>query len=411
MKTYLGIELGSTRIKAVAVDEDYRPVLYGSSTWKSDYADGIWTYPMEKVWSGLRETLQPFKGKQIARAGISGMMHGLLAFDEDWRLLAPFRTWQNTITGEAAEKLTALFNFNIPQRWSIAHLYQAVLNDEPYTDKIAHITTLSGYVHYMLTGVNVVGVGEASGMFPIDSTNCCFDRVMLGRFDMLAASQGFHRKLRDILPPVLVAGQAAGSLTAAGAELLDGALPVGLPFAPPEGDAGTGMVATNSVAERTGNISAGTSIFTMVVLETPIRHVYPEIDMVTTPAGRPVAMVHCNNGTNDMNMWSGIKGMAAVTERTCQNGSAMYIAARLDDASMQHLYARTLKKAGVSMYKLPYGVERHTREADGMRYVFYLNDTTGPQIVSGVEGIDLLTGEVIKGILTLEPYGVACVKE
>ena len=306
MKTYLGIELGSTRIKAVAVDEDYRPVLYGSSTWKSDYADGIWTYPMEKVWSGLRETLQPFKGKQIARAGISGMMHGLLAFDEDWRLLAPFRTWQNTITGEAAEKLTALFNFNIPQRWSIAHLYQAVLNDEPYTDKIAHITTLSGYVHYMLTGVNVVGVGEASGMFPIDSTNCCFDRVMLGRFDMLAASQGFHRKLRDILPPVLVAGQAAGSLTAAGAELLDGALPVGLPFAPPEGDAGTGMVATNSVAERTGNISAGTSIFTMVVLETPIRHVYPEIDMVTTPAGRPVAMVHCNNGTNDMNMWSGI---------------------------------------------------------------------------------------------------------
>ena len=303
MKTYLGIELGSTRIKAVAVDEDYRPVLYGSSTWKSDYADGIWTYPMEKVWSGLRETLQPFKGKQIARAGISGMMHGLLAFDEDWRLLAPFRTWQNTITGEAAEKLTALFNFNIPQRWSIAHLYQAVLNDEPYTDKIAHITTLSGYVHYMLTGVNVVGVGEASGMFPIDSTNCCFDRVMLGRFDMLAASQGFHRKLRDILPPVLVAGQAAGSLTAAGAELLDGALPVGLPFAPPEGDAGTGMAATNSVRVRTGNVSAGTSVFAMIVLEKNLSKVYPEIDMVTTPSGHPVAMVHCQNCTSDLNAW------------------------------------------------------------------------------------------------------------
>ena len=306
MKTYLGIELGSTRIKSLAVDDCFKPVLYGESTWKSDYVDGIWTYPLDKVWEGLKEALLPFKGKKITKAGISGMMHGYLAFDEEWQLLTPFRTWQNTITGEAAEQLTDLFGFNIPQRWSIAHLYQAILNGEEHIADVAHITTLSGYVHYMLTGVNALGVGEASGMFPIDSDGHCFNSRMLDKFDALAASKGFRKKIRDLLPAVLTAGQYAGALTESGAERLGGRLPVGLPFAPPEGDAGTGMVATNAVAGKTGNISAGTSIFSMVVLEKPLKRVYPEIDMVTTPSGKPVAMVHCNNCTNDMNAWVNI---------------------------------------------------------------------------------------------------------
>ena len=312
MSTYLGIELGSTRIKAVSIDEKYRPVSSGDYTWASSYENSVWTYSLEEVWKGLKAALSAVENReQIAAAGVSAMMHGYLAFDRDWNLLAPFRTWQNTITGQAAAELTSLFGFNIPQRWSIAHLYQAILNGEEHVSRLAHITTLAGYVHYMLTGVNAVGVGEASGMFPIDSETLTYDDAMLEKFDRLTAARELPWKLADLLPKVLTAGQSAGKLTEAGSALLDGLLPAGIPFAPAEGDAGTGMTATNAVAPRTGNVSAGTSIFSMVVLEKPLEKVYEEIDLVTTPAGAPVAMVHCNNCTNDTNAWVGVLGEAA----------------------------------------------------------------------------------------------------
>ncbi len=312
MNTYLGIELGSTRIKAVAVDEGFRPVSSGDYTWASRYENGVWTYGLEEVWTGLRAALSAVENRaEVAAAGVSAMMHGYLAFDRDWNLLVPFRTWQNTITGPAAAELTALFSFNVPQRWSVAHLYQAVLNGEEHVSRIAHITTLAGYVHYMLTGVNAVGIGEASGMFPIDSQALDYDRAMVEKFDALAAERNLPWRLEELLPRVLTAGQEAGRLTPAGAGLLEGLLPAGIPFAPPEGDAGTGMTATNAVAPRTGNVSAGTSIFSMVVLERPLEKVYEEIDLVTTPTGAPVAMVHCNNCTNDTNAWVGVLGEAA----------------------------------------------------------------------------------------------------
>ena len=312
MKSYLGIELGSTRIKAVSIDEKYRPVSSGDYTWASSYENSVWTYSLEEVWKGLKAALSAVENReQIAAAGVSAMMHGYLAFDRDWNLLAPFRTWQNTITGQAAAELTSLFGFNIPQRWSIAHLYQAILNGEEHVSRLAHITTLAGYVHYMLTGVNAVGVGEASGMFPIDSETLTYDDAMLEKFDRLTAARELPWKLADLLPKVLTAGQSAGKLTEAGSVLLDGLLPAGIPFAPAEGDAGTGMTATNAVAPRTGNVSAGTSIFSMVVLEKPLEKVYEEIDLVTTPAGAPVAMVHCNNCTNDTNAWVSVLGEAA----------------------------------------------------------------------------------------------------
>ena len=299
---YLGIELGSTRIKAVAIDETHIPVASGDYTWKSAYENGVWTYDLAEVLVGLKAALRAMEDREHIRAmGISGMMHGYLAFDKDWKLLTPFRTWQNTITGPAAEELTALFGFNIPQRWSIAHLYQAVLNGEEHISQIAHITTLAGFVHYMLTGVNAIGIGEASGMFPIDSEKNCYDEEMLRKFEKLTENQPWN--IRHILPGILMAGQDAGKLTAQGAALLDDLLPPGIPFAPAEGDAGTGMTATNAVAPRTGNVSAGTSIFSMVVLEKPLQRVYEEIDLVTTPTGKPVAMVHCNNCTNDSNAW------------------------------------------------------------------------------------------------------------
>ena len=312
MKSYLGIELGSTRIKAVSIDEKYRPVSSGDYTWASSYENSVWTYSLEEVWKGLKAALSAVENReQIAAAGVSAMMHGYLAFDRDWNLLAPFRTWQNTITGQAAAELTSLFGFNIPQRWSIAHLYQAILNGEEHVSRLAHITTLAGYVHYMLTGVNAVGVGEASGMFPIDSDTLTYDDAMLEKFDRLTAARELPWKLADLLPKVLTAGQSAGKLTEAGSVLLDGLLPAGIPFAPAEGDAGTGMTATNAVAPRTGNVSAGTSIFSMVVLERPLEKVYEEIDLVTTPTGAPVAMVHCNNCTNDTNAWVSVLGEAA----------------------------------------------------------------------------------------------------
>lgn len=310
---FLGIEFGSTRIKAVLLDEAHKIVRSGDYTWKSSLENGIWTYDLAQVQTGLQTALQklgPLPGTLCA-AGISGMMHGYLAFDRDWRLLAPFRTWQNTITGQAAQALTEEFGFNIPQRWSIAHLYQAVLNDEAHVPQVAHITTLAGYVHHLLTGENVLGIGEASGMFPIDSERLDYDAGMLDKMDHLLQARGLTQSVRTLLPAVRPAGVQAGVLSESGAEFAGGLLPVGLPFCPPEGDAGTGMTATNAVAPRTGNVSAGTSIFSMVVLEKPLSRVYPEIDMVTTPSGKPVAMVHCNNCTNDMNAWVSLLGETA----------------------------------------------------------------------------------------------------
>ena len=303
-KTILGLELGSTRIKAAAIDECHVPVSSGGYTWASTFENGIWTYDLNEVWTGLKAALSGIQNREcVAAMGVSGMMHGYLAFDRDWNLLVPFRTWQNTCTGPAAAELTELFGFNIPQRWSIAHLYQAVLNGEDHVSRIAHMTTLAGYVHYMLTGVNAVGIGEASGMFPIDSTALNYDAGMLEKFNNLIRSRKLPWKLEDLLPKVLTAGQDAGKLTETGAARLDGLLAPGIPFAPAEGDAGTGMAATNAVAPRTGNVSAGTSIFSMVVLEKALSRVYEEIDLVTTPTGAPVAMVHCNNCTNDSHAW------------------------------------------------------------------------------------------------------------
>lgn len=304
MNTYLGIELGSTRIKAVAINDDYQPIYSGDYTWASVLKDGIWTYDIQDTWTGLRSALRGIKELGSIKAiGLSGMMHGYLAFDKNWNLLVPFRTWQNTITAQAADELTGLFGFNIPQRWSIAHLYQAILSGEEHISKIAHITTLAGYIHYMLTGVNAVGICEASGIFPIDSENLCYDSKMIEKFDALISKYNLPWKVEDVMPSVLVAGENAGNLTQSGAQMLDNLLSVGTPFAPPEGDGGTGMTATNAVAAKTGNVSAGTSIFSMVVLEKALENVYEEIDMVTTPTGKPVAMVHCNNCTNDSNAW------------------------------------------------------------------------------------------------------------
>ncbi len=325
MNTYLGIELGSTRIKAVAIDEYNQPISSGDYVWASAFKNGIWTYDLEEAFTGLKTALKNIENCESIKAiGISAMMHGYLAFDKDWNLLVPFRTWQNTMTAEASNELTELFGFNIPQRWSIAHLYQAVLNKEDHIHRIAHITTLAGYIHYQLTGVNAVGIGEASGIFPIDSENLCYDKGMTVKFNALISKYDLPWKLEDVLPSVLVAGENAGTLTESGAVLLDNLLPAGISFAPPEGDAGTGMVATNAVAPKTGNVSAGTSIFSMVVLEKPLENVYEEIDMVTTPTGKPVAMVHCNNCTNDSNAWVSVLKETAMLFGAEPTGSDLY---------------------------------------------------------------------------------------
>jgi len=304
---YLGIELGSTRIKAVLIDGGYETVATGGFDWENRFENGIWTYHLDDVWAGLQDCCRPMQKEygSIGCIGISAMMHGYLAFDKDDNLLTGFRTWRNTITGEAAEKLTGAFGFNIPQRWSIAHLYQAILNGEEHVKDIAYLTTLAGYVYYELTGDKVLGIGDASGMFPIDSAAGDYDAGKLAKFDALIEDKGYGWKLADILPKVYSAGEGVGRLTPEGAKLLDpsGDLKEGISVCPPEGDAGTGMVATNSVAERTGNVSAGTSVFAMIVLENELSKLYPEIDMVTTPTGKPVAMVHCNNCTSDLDAW------------------------------------------------------------------------------------------------------------
>ncbi|MBR3503342.1 MAG: FGGY-family carbohydrate kinase [Clostridia bacterium] len=313
-KTVLGLELGSTRIKAVLIDEKHLPIASGSHEWENQLVNGVWTYSMEAIHTGVQACFADLKrdvkekfGATLTRVGamgISGMMHGYLPFDAEGRPLAAFRTWRNTMTGQAAAELTALFGFNIPQRWSIAHLYQAMLNGEEHLPRLDHITTVAGYIHEKLTGRRALGIGEASGVFPIDSGALDYDAGMMAKFDALIEKKGYAWRLRDVLPKALGAGDDGGCLTEAGARFLDpaGDLEAGIPFAPPEGDAGTGMAATNSVAVRTGNVSAGTSDFAMVVVDHPLG-VHREIDMVTTPAGLPVAMVHCNNCTSDINAW------------------------------------------------------------------------------------------------------------
>ncbi len=318
--TSLGIEFGSTRIKAVLTGADHTPIAQGNHDWENRLENGIWTYSLDDIWDGLKSCYASLKDDvktqyditltTTGSIGISAMMHGYLAFDRNGTLLVPFRTWRNTITGQAAEELTKLFSFAIPQRWSIAHLYQAILNKEDHVKDIDYLATLDAYVHRMLTGEKVIGIGGAAGMFPIDSDALDYDAKMVEAFDAHVASHGFPWKLKDILPKVLVAGENAGSLTSEGALRLDpsGDLRAGIPLCPPEGDAGTGMVATNSVRIRTGNVSAGTSVFAMVVLERALKKVHEEIDMVTTPSGEPVAMVHCNNCTSDLNAWVNLFG-------------------------------------------------------------------------------------------------------
>lgn len=314
----LGLEFGSTRIKAVLIDEMHHPIASGAHDWENRLENGIWTYSLDDIWEGLRDCYRDLcadvKAKydtelvKLRAVGFSAMMHGYMAFDKEGQLMVPFRTWRNGITGEAAAALTELFHYNIPQRWSIAHLYQAMLNGEEHVKDISYVTTLAGYIHWMLTGRKVLGVGDASGMFPIDPATVDYDAKMVEKFQKLVDEKGFSWKLREVFPEVLSAGEAAGVLTEEGAKLLDptGKLQAGCPLCPPEGDAGTGMVATNSVAQRTGNVSAGTSIFGMIVLEENLKGVYEEIDMVTTPDGSLVAMVHANNCTSDLNAWVGL---------------------------------------------------------------------------------------------------------
>ena len=322
-KTSIGIELGSTRIKTVLIGEDNVPIAAGNHDWENSNVNNLWTYSLEDIWSGLQDSYRKMTENvhasygipllSAASIGISGMMHGYLVFDKDDNLLTPFRTWRNNVTGPASETLTSLFDYPIPQRWSIAHLYQAILNQEEHVSSISYLTTLAGYLHWQLTGRKVLGIGEASGVFPINLKSRGFNPEMIEQFNRQISSFNFPWKLADILPEVLVAGEIGGELTTKGARLLDvsGQLKPGVLLCPPEGDAGTGMVATNSTAVRTGNVSAGTSVFAMIVLEKELSKAYPEIDLVTTPTGNMVAMVHSNNCTSDYDAWINLFGEAA----------------------------------------------------------------------------------------------------
>ena len=335
-KTSLGIEFGSTRIKAVLIDDEYHTIAAGDYGWASHLEDGLWSYSQEEIWTGLQtayaalaedvENAYGEKLTRVGRIGFSAMMHGYLAFGKDGELLVPFRTWQNTNTSEAHEKLSELFQYNIPERWSIAHLYQAVLNNEEHIGKVDFFTTLAGYVHWKLTGKKVLGVGDASGMFPIDPTTHTYETEFIEKFNAIPEVAAQPWKLADLLPEPLVAGTPAGTLTEEGAKLLDptGTLQPGITFAPPEGDAGTGMVATNSVRVRTGNVSAGTSIFAMVVLERKLERLHPEVDLVTTPAGDLAGMSHANNFTSDLNAWVGLFGQFAAAIGTPVDAGTLY---------------------------------------------------------------------------------------
>lgn len=335
-KTSLGIEFGSTRIKAVLIDDTYTTIAAGDYGWASHLEDGLWSYSQEEIWTGLQtayaalaedvENAYGEKLTRVGRIGFSAMMHGYLAFGKDGELLVPFRTWQNTNTSEAHEKLSELFQYNIPERWSIAHLYQAVLNNEEHIGKVDFFTTLAGYVHWKLTGKKVLGVGDASGMFPIDPTTHTYETEFIEKFNAIPEVAAQPWKFADLLPEPLVAGTPAGTLTEEGAKLLDptGTLQPGITFAPPEGDAGTGMVATNSVRVRTGNVSAGTSIFAMVVLERKLERLHPEVDLVTTPAGDLAGMSHANNFTSDLNAWVGLFGQFAAAIGTPVDAGTLY---------------------------------------------------------------------------------------
>lgn len=335
-RAILGIEFGSTRIKAVLIDEQHNPIASGDHVWENRLEEGFWTYHDDEIWAGLQDSYVNLKKDveskygvrltKLAAMGFSAMMHGYLAFDREDQLLVPFRTWRNSTTGEAAEELSRLFAYNIPQRWSIAHLYQAVLNKEEHVSDIAFFTTLAGYIHWKVTGEKVLGVGDASGMFPVDPKTRQYDAVMIDKFEQQIADRHLPWHLADILPEIRLAGEEAGRLTAAGARLIDptGELEAGVRVAPPEGDAGTGMVATNSVKQRTGNVSAGTSVFAMIVLEKELSTYYPQIDMVTTPDGSLVAMVHANNCTSDLNAWVGLCGEVLDAFGVSVSGDELY---------------------------------------------------------------------------------------
>ena len=317
-KAILGIEFGSTRIKAVLIDQDNKPIAQGAFEWENQLVDGLWTYSIDTIWQGLQACYADLRAdvkrqygcelKSLAAIGFSAMMHGYMAFDDQQQILVPFRTWRNTNTGKAAAELSQLFNYNIPLRWSISHLYQCILQGDEHVTSIKYLTTLAGYIHWQLTGQFVLGVGDASGMIPVDPATKNYDATMVKKFNQLLTAKGLPYTLEQILPRVLVAGENAGTLSAEGALRLDptGNLQAGIPLCPPEGDAGTGMVATNAVRQRTGNVSAGTSSFSMIVLEKPLSKPYEMIDMVTTPDGSLVAMVHCNNCTSDLNAWVNI---------------------------------------------------------------------------------------------------------
>ena len=330
-KAVLGIEFGSTRIKAVLIDEENKPIAQGAHEWENQLVDGLWTYSIDAIWNGLHDCYADLRKdvkkqydcelETLAAIGFSAMMHGYMAFNEKQEILVPFRTWRNTNTGKAAAELSQLFNYNIPLRWSISHLYECILENNEHVKNIKYLTTLAGYVHWQVTGQFVLGVGDASGMIPVDPTTKNYDATMVDKFNKLIAPKGYSWTLTDILPKVLVAGENAGTLTAEGAKLLDpsGHLKAGVPVCPPEGDAGTGMVATNAVKQRTGNVSAGTSSFSMIVLEKDLSKPYEMIDMVTTPDGSLVAMVHCNNCTSDINAWVGLfkDGLQLCQWRAC----------------------------------------------------------------------------------------------
>ncbi|OOF58031.1 xylulokinase [Rodentibacter myodis] len=369
-ETYLGIELGSTRIKSVLIDAQGGILAKGGYEWENHFINGIWTYPLDEVWTGVARSYQDLCQNvlaqygvnitKLAALGVSAMMHGYLAFDQQGKQLAEFRTWRNNTTAVAADKLTEALQYNIPQRWSVAHLYQAVLNQENHTKEIDFITTLAGYVHWQLTGQKVLGIGDASGMFPIDSVTKDYDKAMIGTFNDLIAEYHFDWQLQDILPTVLVAGQNAGTLTEKGAKLLDasGQLQAGCLLCPPEGDAGTGMMATNSIKVKTGNVSAGTSAFAMVVLEKPLSKVYRDLDMVTTPAGDLVAMAHSQNCSSDLNAWFQLFGEVLKTFNA--------------NVSTDELYGRLFEQA----------LQANPNGGGLLSYCFY----------SGEHGVDLVTG-------------------
>ncbi len=344
-KAILGIEFGSTRIKAVLIDDENKPIAQGSHTWENQLVDGLWTYAIDRIWYGLQDCYADLRKnvieqydceiENLAAIGISAMMHGYMAFGKDEKILVPFRTWRNTNTGEAAAELSKLFNYNIPLRWSISHLYQCILNGDEHVKEITYLTTLAGYIHWRLTGRKVLGVGDASGMIPVDPATKTYDAEMVAKFDKLIEPKGYDWKLLDILPESLVAGAEAGTLTPHGAERLDisGHLKPGCPLCPPEGDAGTGMVATNAVKQRTGNVSAGTSSFSMIVLEKPLSKPYEQLDMVTTPDGSLVAMVHCNNCTSDINAW--VKVLKEYAELLGVKQTPMELYTRLFEVAMK----------------------------------------------------------------------------